>query len=789
MRSTSGNPTAALTSVTGEAMSLKSVQASGHVSGLLLELTVRQAYRNDTGKTLETVYTFPLAWGAVLMGLNVEIAGKRLSGVVVERKDAEQRYEEAVAEGDTPIMLEQSSDGLYTVNLGNLKPGEEAVIEYQYGQLLHYEQSRIRIAVPTTIAPRYGHAERQGGIRPHEAVESDLLAEYPLALTLTLVGDLASGAVQSPSHPIHTQCEDGRLVVSLAKAYLDRDFVLTVEGLEGRSMAEMAADGAECVVLASFCPRITGTPGRAIGLKILIDCSGSMAGDSIGAAKKALHQVLAELDPADNFSYSRFGSSVVHAFQEMVPADQHHLRLAAMHVERTDADMGGTEIEDALRSVFALDGTSEGANVLLITDGEVWNIEGVAKAAQQSGHRIFAVGVGSAPAETLLRRLANNTGGACELVAPNEDIEAAVVRMFRRMRVPRASNVVVEWNGRPKWITPLPPTLFDGDTVHVFAGFDVPPEEPPVLSFQVAGNDVQRVAAPLPRKSERDVLARLAASERLVELPSSQRVELALRYQLVTSETSLFLVHLREDEDKADGLPHLQKIAHMQAAGWGGMGSVTGAPLMDMCVSSPAVMFSIGRRHSAADLAYSGFDDLDIPAFLRKSAEGDEEGGSTQAEWRTRLDLLLAIVNSRLDHPDDMPAMILDLEAGPADLHLLLPLVEAAQALAPTRVDAWVVLIAWADRQVEPAHRLTRHAARAIRSLLGTIPEGMLVAAMAGLDARMQQLSADGWMPKPHQEPSRDEAPPDGVPSKQAASPVHVSTELLAAIKQMNGEV
>lgn len=787
MRSTSGNPTAALTSVTGEAMSLKSVQASGHVSGLLLELTVRQAYRNDTGKTLETVYTFPLAWGAVLMGLNVDIAGKRLSGVVAERKDAEQRYEEAVADGDTPILLEKSSDGLYTLNLGNLKPGEEAVIEYRYGQLLHYEQSRIRIAVPTTIAPRYGDAERQGGIRPHEAVEPDLLAEYPLSLTLTLVGDLAKGAVQSPSHPIQTQCEDGRLVVSLAKAYLDRDFVLTVEGLEGRSMAEVAADGAESVVLASFCPRITGSPGRAIGLKILIDCSGSMAGDSIGAAKKALHQVLAELDPTDHFSYSRFGSSVAHAFQEMVPADQHHLRLAAMHVERTDADMGGTEIEAALRSVFALDGTSEGADVLLITDGEVWNIEGVAKAAQQSGHRIFAVGVGSAPAETLLRRLANNTGGACELVAPNEDIEAAVVRMFRRMRVPRASNVVVEWVGRPKWITPLPPTLFDGDTVHVFAGFDVPPEEPPVLSYQVAGNDDQRVVASLPRKSERDVLARLAASERIAESPSSQRAELALRYQLVTSETSLFLVHLREDEDKADGLPHLQKIAHMQAAGWGGMGSVTGAPLMDMCVSSPTVMFS-RRSRTIADFAYLGSDDLDIPAFSRKSAEGDEVGDGTQAEWLARLDLLLAKVSGRLAHPDDMPAMILDLEAGPAELHLLLPLVEAVQASVPTRVDAWVVLIAWADRQVEPAGRLPRHAARAIRALLGAIAEDALATAMAALDARMQQLSANGWASKSDQEPFQDEAQPDGAPSKQAASSVHVSTELLAAIKQANGE-
>ena len=397
-------------------------------------------------------------------------------------------------------------------------------------------------------------------------------------------------------------------------------------------------------------------------------------------------------------------------------------------------------------------------------------IEDVVKAAQRSGHRIFAVGVGSAPAETLLRRLATSTGGACELVAPNEDIEAAVARMFRRMRVPRASNVVVDWHGQPKWTTPLPPTLFDGDTVHVFAGFDVPPGEPPVLSYEVAGNATQKVAAPLPHKSERDVLARLAASERLAELPSSQRIELALRYQLVTSETSLLLVHLREGEDKADGLPHLQKIAHMQAAGWGGMGSVTGAPLMSLCEDIPTIMFS-RRSHLVSDIAYSGSSDLDIPAFLRKSVESDEVGDSTQAEWLARLNLLLATVNDRLAHPDDLPALILDLEAGPAKLHLLLPLVEVVQRSVSTRVDAWVVLIGWADRQVDPSHQLSRHAARTTRALLSEIPKDVLATAMATLDARMEWISVDGWTSKSDREPPEDEKQPDGIPSRQAASP------------------
>lgn len=757
MRNFRDNSKSALTSSTGEIMSLKSVSASGRVSGLLLDMTVRQTYRNDTGKMLETVYTFPLAWGAVLLGLNVEIAGKRLTGVVMERKEAEHRYEEAVSEGDCPILLEQSSDGLFTVNLGNLKPGEEAVIEYHYAQLLNYEQNRIRVSVPTTIAPRYGNAEHQGGIRPHEAVDADPLVEYPLELTLTLTGDLATGAVQSPSHSISTRCENNQLVVALARnAYLDRDFVLTVDGLAGRSLATIAGDGEGSVMLASFCPKISGSLRIAIGLKILIDCSGSMAGDSIHAARQALHQVMAELNPSDRFSYSRFGSGVEHAFDMLVPADDRHMRKASLSIDRTDADMGGTETEGALRSVFDLshdDGGSDGMDVLLITDGEVWNSEGIIDAARRSGHRIFAVGVGSAPAETLLRQLAEETGGACELVAPNEDIEAAIVRMFRRIRLPRANNLTVDWHTTPKWTTTLPNALFDGETVHVFAGFEVVPQKPPVLSYAVGGSGNGQVVALIPSRSESEVLARLAASERLKPLPDARRLELSLQYQLVTRQTSLFLVHLREAEDKSGDLPHMQKIAHMQAAGWGGMGLVTDFSIRPSwnVGELPQIMYSRRRNATLAGASDSGIDTLEIPAFLRRPADGFEPENYTRADLMSRLEQLLEVVNKRLIHPDDLSNLIRAIKVYQEKFNPLFSLVNEIRPEVLNPDDAWVAFIAWSDQQVGAVHRLTRHAERAIRALVGAAPENRLAAIMALLDAQIKKLSSDGWPQRPGQ--------------------------------------
>ena len=70
----------------GEEVAMKSVHVHGKLDGLLLRMKIRQTYTNESEDTLETVYTFPLAWGATLLNLAVELNGKRLNGTVIEKK-------------------------------------------------------------------------------------------------------------------------------------------------------------------------------------------------------------------------------------------------------------------------------------------------------------------------------------------------------------------------------------------------------------------------------------------------------------------------------------------------------------------------------------------------------------------------------------------------------------------------------------------------------------------------------------------------------------------------------
>ena len=655
----------------GEDVAMKSVHVHGKLDGLLLRMKSRQTYTNESEDTLETVYTFPLVWGATLLNLAVEINGKRLNGTVIEKKQAVKQYEEAIDNGDTPIMVERSGRGLYTANLGNLMPGETAVIEIEYAQLLNFEADRIRLSVPTTIAPRYGDQHQQGGLQAHQTTASNGLVEYGFFMTLDIKGTAAKGMISSPTHPIKTtKSFDGANVQLGNPAYLDRDFVLLIEDLSGESFCIAGPDtegSNTTAMITSFCPKLPKAKPSNLRLKVLLDCSGSMTGDSIVQARVALKHLFKQLNEEDSFAYTRFGSSIDRVTKKMTPAYSERIQSLLSTIDKTEADLGGTELDMAMTDVFNMNAngkarnspeTTDSADVLLITDGEVWNIENILASARISGHRVYTIGVGSAPAESLLRELAKGTGGACEFVTPREDMRGAVDRILTRMRSAQEVRFAIKWNAAEEkhkdheWASTLPPQLIDGETVHLYARLPAKTEKPPVLVCKTLVKEVEKeVSSAKPVSITWDtegIVARLCAAAQISELTEGKAdtklaKALAVKYQLVTQHTNFFLVHERAEEAKAEGLPKLQQVAQMQAAGWAGNGTLRANRSHEimMCQSmfisndnaqlggdygrlnTPSV-WRTNRTQASAKverMASAGMDDIEIPAFLRKQSD------------------------------------------------------------------------------------------------------------------------------------------------------------------------
>lgn len=634
-------------------MSLEAIHVSGCLSGLVAQIKVRQVYKNWSDANLECVYTFPMAWQSILLGMRVELNGKNLTGTVKPKKVAEAQYEDAIDSGDLPVMLEKVGKDFYTANIGNIQPGDEVVIELDYAQILKAVDGTIRFNLPTTIAPRYGDAV-EAGVRPHQQAASDMLAEHRLFVNLTLGESLSAGTIYSPSHEIRTQQRDGTCDIKLqSAAWLDRDFVLVIEGMQDMRFALAAKDptrpGEATLMTGSVFRPQKPQSKKALSIKVLVDCSGSMQGDSIAQAQDCLNWLYGQLTNADRVTLSRFGSTVMHDLNELKKCTLAHKLALKAFTRRLQANLGGTEMGQALEGVIGL-GANDRAEVkdaviLLITDGDVWEVEQTIATVRASGHRIYAVGVGSAPAESLLREMAEVTGGACELVTPRESMQQAVARLLLQMRKAQTIEQDIQCTASVLWQTQTVRHAAPGESL--IAWTQVQSDGP----FDVdLSNHPGEAPAPLPVVWETGIeLSRIAAAARLNNTAQAEdREAIALAYQLVTNETNLILVHERAEREKAEDLPELHQVRPMLAAAYGGYGtvildqshlmqqicsvreqySVSFTPEISNSRSSMPAVWRFSSSHVTAridGMASSGLDEIEIPAFLRKDADG---GGS-----------------------------------------------------------------------------------------------------------------------------------------------------------------
>jgi Ca-activated chloride channel homolog len=758
-----GNESAIMKTLSGEMMPLLGVTARGVLSGELFELEVEQRYRNDGDKTIEAIYTFPLASRAVLLGIEFELNGKTLTGTAVEKQQAERKYEKAIDKGNTAILLEKTSADFYTVNLGNLMAGEEAVVRYRYAEPLVWEQGQLRLVIPTTIAPRYGNPEA-AGLLPHQIPEADLGVNYPFTLSIDVLGDLAKGDIASPSHALSVAIIENGIRLALKKAWMDRDFILTMTG-SGTSNVSIVQDGDQWVAMATFCPAMpsNGTP-LPVSLRLAIDCSGSMAGDSITQARQAAIRIIESLKPSDEFDVTLFGSQYHHLFGRLMPADSLHISQATRNLIGLDATMGGTEMSKALHAAASLQSDRDEGAVLLITDGESWDMKSLITMAKLSRLRYFVVGVGSSPSHVPLRELAEETGGAYEAVVPNEDIVSVVLRQFTRMRQPHTFNLAVEWPAPPLWSTPLPKSLFQGSTIHLYAGFKQALTGNIKLTY-TTDDEIKRAeeACNTAWGGNPSSLTRIAVAKLIQTTPSAtkraqaQLAKLAVQYNLATDFTHYLIVHERAEGEKAVDLPEVRQVKQMLAAGWGGSGSVH-AYARPAQMPMPMQVIRAGCDDMPLDFSDDEIDDIpsvmssrrertiqamddsgtDIPAFLRKQPGDKAPSKYEHFNLKELLRELITLVNSELTHPDDFPALVKKLNNVP-ELNPLQDFINTIENNGMQADEIWVAFISWAVQQVGSEYQLTRHAARSIHSLSGAIAPDRLAGLMVKFNEKISR--------------------------------------------------
>jgi hypothetical protein len=345
-----------------------------------------------------------------------------------------------------------------------------------------------------------------------------------------------------------------------------------------------------------------------------------------------------------------------------------------------------------------------------------------------------------------LRQLAEKTGGACEFVTPKEDMAGVIVRMFHRMRVAQTNQLRIAWGREPIWQSPMPLSIFDGETLHLFATFAEIPTQMPTLSWEADGKTETAVPETIAATGNHDI-ARLGAARRIETAAKKEALGLALKYQLVSDQTSLFLVYLRDGEDKATELPEIHQVPQMMAQGSHGYGSVISGIAGSASFLRAERCFSESVSHSTARHTglFSGPLALLKNMFRRTPTERDRPEVDTLTNiTQSPQELLEHFDKQALAHQDYAQVLqLIQHFAGSDQVRNMIA--DFAKQEGITLEQAWAVFLDWLAARLTNEYTPSRHAKRLLRSQMKICDQARQTTLQSSLSSRFSSVSVGAW--------------------------------------------
>ena len=579
-----------------ENIPLQGVSIFVEILDMVSQVQVKQRYKNTSGHAVESTYCFPIEPGAAINGFNANIGGQIVKGVVKNRDEAFEYYDEAIEEGSAAFLLDQEKEDVFIASVGNLKPNEEAEIEISYLNKLDIYRKKVQLSLPTTVSPRYAPAGSDPFNVDKISPPLGFQVPYGLSIEVHIANPQGINMLNSPSHKIRTSIKENEMIVYLNEneKSLDRDFILEFEAerfAQPRAVISRHSNG-ERAVMVNWIPDIKEQVNtNQEGIFFIIDCSGSMNGSSIRQAKEALNHCITNMVPGTPFNIITFGSNYRILFDEMQLCSPASREKALSFVNKIHANMGGTEILKPLQVAYSMMGDGS-FNIFLLTDGEVYNTEEVISLAQQNKRkaRVFGFGIGYGPAHALVGGIARVSGGASVFISPDESIKEKVVRQFERLSTPRVTDIEIDWgNMKTKKMSLELPAIFSGEPFTVFALVEEGIEKVLKLKGKI-GKETIYFPAPVVDIGENDLVPVMWAKQRIQDLETgsnltrgSQQIErkakgikkeienIALNFQLMSSQTSFVAIAERENREKSFEQPAFVRIPIQLTRDWHGI--------------------------------------------------------------------------------------------------------------------------------------------------------------------------------------------------------------------------
>jgi Ca-activated chloride channel family protein len=564
------------------------------ISGPVASVNVTQTWSNPNAFPVDGLYIFPLPENAAVNGMSLQIGDRFIQGRMHRREEAQAIYQEARRQGRVAGLLDQERDNVFVQQVANIMPGASIAVTLTFDHAVSCEDNGCSYVFPTVVGPRFvpAHQGDPGRIDP-PIVDEGASTGQNLSISVELDGGgVVIADLQSPSHRIQvTRLDDARARVNLTgDTRLNRDYELRWntggtapqlgllawrdpdslhrddpwldESSRGESstpsITHHAADGNFTLILQPpTIPALAQAAPRE--LVFVLDCSGSMSGVPITAAKNVVRQALGSLRPRDTFQIIRFSEQASGLGAAPLTPSAANLQRARLYLDGLQGQ-GGTQMVEGIRAALGRPADPERLRIVaFLTDGYIGNeTEILAEVSRLLGSaRMFSFGIGSSVNRYLLEGLAEEGRGAAAFMGPRESPDEMVARFVRRIETPVLTDIRISFEGlevadlEPGRI----PDLFAGQSLLIHGRYTRPQSGVVIVEGNRNGRrEILSRVAVLPEVAHvHAALGRLWARARIHrlqrEMHSGQRPDLieaitrlGLGYRLMTPWTSLVAV-------------------------------------------------------------------------------------------------------------------------------------------------------------------------------------------------------------------------------------------------------
>lgn len=433
--------------------------------------TMDISLHNPTGARLEAEVVLPVPAGAVLRGFTFQGAAAEPTAQLLPKAEAKAIYDSIVAKVKDPALLEFAGHSLIRSSVFPVEARAGQKVRVIYEHLLAADGDRIDYLLPRTESVDY---------------------RVPWKISVRIRSKTPVSTVYSPSHRLETT----RVSANALSARIAADaatepgafrlsYLLQRNGLTASLLAypDPKIGGGYFLLLAGApvkAPQHTAIKREVV---LVLDRSGSMAGEKLEQVRAAALQVIEGLEDGEAFNIIIFNEAVESFAPEPVIKNAETLRAARAYLKGLRV-RGGTNIHDALVEALRPKPTKGFLPIVLfLTDGlptvgptSEKVIRELAAKGNPFERRIFTFGVGVDVNTPLLDKVATETRATASFVLPGEDVEVKVGQVYKRLIGPvLAGPKLTATPALPKRVREQMPSrlpdLFEGDQLVVLGQY------------------------------------------------------------------------------------------------------------------------------------------------------------------------------------------------------------------------------------------------------------------------------------------------------------------------------